>query len=169
MAVELKTRGASYAQIAEHLQCDDSTARTLVSRGLAEYFDDHHEIVHRYLGINLARYDQMMRTWFPKALGGTMKVRNADGTERVVPVEPDAEAARICIDIMREVNKLLGNGQSVRMEITAGANGAVLTAAVDAMEAARAVRAAFGEGAAKMLPVSTASPDVVVVDAVPVT
>jgi hypothetical protein len=152
VAVELKIRGATYAQIAEHLGVAEQTAKLAVSRGLQEYYDDHHEVVHRYLGINLARYDALMRAWLPKALGGQRQERRADGTMEVITMEPNGFATKVVLEALRDMGRLLGNGQTLHVEHSGPNSGPIMTAAVDAMEAARAVRAAFGDAAARAIP-----------------
>lgn len=149
-AISLKTSGVPYSEIAEHLGVDLKTAKRLVARGLEEYYDDHAEVAHRYSGINLARYDRLMRSWLPRALGGKQTVKDpVTGNDVVQVIDPNAEAAHICITAMRDLNRHLGNGQAIRLTHEGPNGGPILTAAVDAMDAARLVREAFGGNAAK--------------------
>lgn len=162
LAAELRIRGASYQQIAEHMNMDVRSVKRLVQRSLEEYHDSHIEVVQEYLALNLARSDQLMRVWLPKALGGTRKEKIADPvtgqiTEVQTTMEPDPQAAKIVLDAMRDIGRLLGTGNANRIELTGAAGGPIVTAAVDAMDAARLVREAFGGAAAKSLPVGDAN------------
>jgi hypothetical protein len=140
-AAELKLNGATYPQIAEALGVDDRTARRLIARALDEYFEDRNAVVQRIVGTNLARYDQLFRTWWPRAVGGK-KIDPKTGKE--IEIEPNQEAARIALRAMRDLNMLIGHGETLRIEHTGANGGPIVTAQVDAMEAARLVRANFG-------------------------
>lgn len=158
MAMELKLRGASYKQIAEHMTVDVRTAKRYVARGLEEYFDSHSEVAQRYKAFNLARTDQLIRTYFPRALGGTRKDKDpVSGQEVVTTIDPDAEAAKIALYAMRDQNRMLGAEAAIRVEHTGKDGGPIETSVVDAMDAARAVREAFGGAAAKSMPGSAVS------------
>ncbi len=130
MAADLKIRGMSYQQIADVMGTDTRAVKRLVQRALEEYYDSHTEVVQRYVGIQLARYDVLMKTWMPKALGGQRKEKVTDpmtGTEveKLVTLEPDPVAAKITLDGMRDQNRFLGNGQAARFEHTGSEGGPI--------------------------------------------
>lgn len=114
-ATQLKLRGATTAQIGEHLQISPRTVTALIDKAIDEYRIDRDENVKRMIAVNAARYDQAMRSLWPEACG----IRNEDGTWAK---EPKTEAMNLALKAMRDLNRLFGQCIPTRVEHS-GANG----------------------------------------------
>lgn len=157
VVLQLKSRGVTIAQIAEHLSCDEKTVRRLYARAFDEYLADHTKLVQQKLAENLAGCDALLRIWTPKALGGLTK-KTIDGKEREVEIEPSIKAAEMVLRTRAVISRMMGHGQTLRHELTGAGGGPIETANVGPQEAARAVREMFGNKAARPMPTLVPSP-----------
>lgn len=139
----LRARGATSAQIAEALGgVDEKTVRRIWYRAFDEYLGDHNKLVQQKLAEGTARMEAVFRTWLPKALGGLVQKRDADGNIVEVEVQPDPKAAEIVVRTQLAIARMYGLGQ--RFELTGANGGPIVTANATAQDAARLMRDSFG-------------------------
>lgn len=106
-AIELTAAGATYAQVGVIMDMTRTNARLLVERALARR---ELEMRHREVGaakaLQLERLEQLMRRWFPIALGSP-----ADGTP------PNERAAVVVLSIMDRQARIAGLEAPLRAEV----------------------------------------------------
>lgn len=110
-ALELRMAGASYHQVGEALGISKGQAYDAVHRALRA--DDEHMagIREQYRNLSLARYERLLRTWWPRAIAN------------------DLDAARYVNTLLEREARLLGLDAPKQVEVSTG----ILQAADDAI------------------------------------
>lgn len=114
ICLKLRMEGLSYPEMSRH---PDSPYKSVkgchlsVQRGLQSITEEAAMSVRR---LELARYDRLLRSWWPKAVGHTAK--NREGEEYYV--EPDRHAAKVVLDLMERRARLLGLDAPIKIDMT---------------------------------------------------
>jgi hypothetical protein len=111
-ALELRMGGASYSQIAQALgMSNKGTAHDAVRRALREDDERVAPLRDQYRTLSLARYERLLRTWWPRA------------------VADDLDAAKYVNTLLEREARLLGLDAPKQVQISGG----ILQAADDAL------------------------------------
>lgn len=137
---QLSLRGMSNNRIAERLGIDPVTVAQHLARALHDKHGDLDKVVAVEFAKTLAQIDAMIFSLHAKAHGGVF-IDETTGERQ--EIKQDLEAARVHERYLRLRAMLLGKMQPTRVEVTGANAGPIVTATVDAMEAARAMREEF--------------------------
>jgi hypothetical protein len=100
-AVELRAAGTPYAEIADELGVEVSTAAHYVAEGLARYLGEEVRCADTARRLHVERLRALLAAQWPKAMRG------------------DATAATACLKIMEREAKLLGLDAPLKVDISA--------------------------------------------------
>lgn len=159
VAMQMRMRGVSYAEIARTLDVDPATAKRFILRATEELRGDHMAVLEERFIMSMARVDEIHRAIFTRALGQKRLVTDKFGRPVTDPftgkqaeetVAPDIDALKIITRLALETMRMRLDSKAIRIETTGADGGPIVTAAVDSMEAARLVREAFGAKVARV-------------------
>lgn len=104
-ALELRMAGANYHQIADQIGTTYSLAYNTVRRALERIARENTAMADKVRDLEAARYDRLMASWWPRALGSASKA-------------PDPKAAAIVMDIIHRRCKLFGADAPKKIALT---------------------------------------------------
>jgi hypothetical protein len=142
--LSLLNRGATVAMIADHIGMDRNSVLKIMSEARAEYTKDIEVHVQENNAMVLATDAALRRTHMPLATGGTYEDPISGELKYR---EPNMKSAQIIVRLNEQriaMNRVL---MPQRMEVTGSNQGPIITASIEAMDAAALVQAEFGGNA----------------------
>lgn len=115
--MQLRMAGANYHEIGEKLGITYNQAYLTVRRSLARLAKENAETAGEIRDLEAARYDRLMVSWWPRALGSSSK-------------EPDPKAAQIVMDIIQRRCKLFGADAPNKIALTESDGSSIDPAAI---------------------------------------
>lgn len=108
-ALELKKAGISYRTIADRLGLAPSTVHKYIKEALARLTKENQEIAKSFQSLQLARYEEILRPTYQKAIGGDLKAvettrRILDSINRLTGAEAPAKIAPTTPDGKQQYN-----------------------------------------------------------------
>jgi molybdopterin/thiamine biosynthesis adenylyltransferase len=134
-ALNLRVQGLTYRELAATMGCSLGTAYSLVQDGLADYRAASYETVEQRQHLELDRLDTLYYRFETQMQLQRREVLNPKTGQMVQVPDPQAETARVMLDIINVRCKIaglyapapaVGVGISARLEAGAGSDGALL-------------------------------------------